>query len=326
MSKTKLAGLVVAGVGALLNAAGGVQAQPFPSKPVRLVVPFAPGGGTDVATRIIAPKLSERIGQPVVVDNRPGAAGAVGAESVAKSAPDGYTMLIGSTSELAIGPNLRARMPYDVQRDFAAVAPFAATPMVLVVTPSLPVKTTMDLVKLARKRPGDINFGSAGAGTGNHMWSVMLAHMTGINIVHVAYKGAGPAQVDVMSGQVQMMFSTLPAATPFVNSGRLKALAVSSAKRVPTLPQVPTVMESGVPGFEAVYWYGFFAPVATPKDVQSRVLSDTAAVLKTPDIVASLSKQGLQTFDLSQAQFAAFVRAEGEKWRKVVKGSGARLD
>jgi tripartite-type tricarboxylate transporter receptor subunit TctC len=311
---------------AMVAGALAVHAQTYPLKPVRLIVPFSPGGGTDVATRIIAPKLTERFGQQIIVENRVGAAGAIGADATAKSAPDGYTLLVGSTSEMGISPSLYAKLPYDVLRDFAAVAPFAATPMVLVVTPSLPVNSTADLVKLARSRPGEINYGSAGAGTGNHMWSVMFAHMTGTRLVHVPYKGAAPAQTDVMSGQLQMMFSTLPAATPFVNGGRLKALAVSSAHRAPTMPNVPTVAESGVPGFEAVYWYGFFAPAATPKDVQARIYADTSAVLRLPEIVGSLSKQGLQPLNHTQEAFAAFIRAEMDKWGKVVKASGARVD
>lgn len=326
MTTIRLLQCVACGVCLVLGIAAPATGQPYPAKAVRLIVPFTPGGGTDVATRIIAPRLSERFGQPAVVDNRPGAAGAIGAEFTAKSAPDGYTLLIGSTSEMGISPSLYAKLPYDVLRDFALVAPFAATPMVLVVTPSLPVNSTAELVKLARARPGEINFGSAGAGTGNHMWSVMFAHMTGTRLVHVPYKGAAPAQTDVMSGQLQMMFSTLPAATPFVNAGRLKALAVSSAQRAPTLANVPTVMESGVPGFEAVYWYGFFAPAATPKEVQARIYTDTAAVLRLPEIVASLSKQGLQPLNQSQDAFAAFVRSEMDKWARVVKASGARVD
>lgn len=310
----------------MLGPAAPVFSQPYPAKAVRLIVPFSPGGGTDVASRIIAPRLSERLGQQAIVDNRPGAAGAIGAEATARSAPDGYTLLVGSTSEMAISPSLYAKLPYDVLRDFAIVAPVAATPMVLVVTPALPVNSTADLIKLARARPGEINFGSAGAGTGNHMWSVMFAHMTGTKLVHVPYKGAAPAQTDVMSGQLQMMFSTLPAATPFVNGGRLKALAVSSAQRVPTFPNVPTVAESGVPGFEAVYWYAFFAPAATPKEVQARIYADTSAVLRLPEIAASLTKQGLQPIHQSQEAFIAFVRAEMDKWAKVVKASGARVD
>jgi len=300
--------------------------QTYPAKPVRLIVPFTPGGGTDIAARIIAPKLSERLSQPVLVDNRPGAAGAIGADHTVKSAPDGYTLLVGSTSEIGIGPSLYSKLPYDVLRDLVAAAPFAATPMVLVVTPSLPVSTAADLVQLARARPGEINFGSAGAGTGNHMWSVMFGHLTKTRIVHVPYKGAAPAQTDVMSGQVQMMFSTLPAATPFVKAGRLKALAVSSAQRAPSMPQIPTMAQSGVAGFEAVYWYGFFAPAATPKDILARIHADSAAVLRLPEIANSLSLQGLQSLDLTQEAFANFVRIEMDKWAAVVKASAARVD
>lgn len=302
------------------------QGQPYPSKPVRLIVPFTPGGGTDIATRIIAPKLSERLGQQTFVDNRPGAAGSIGTDATVKSAPDGYTLLVGSTSEIGISPSLYSKLPYDVLRDLVAVAPLAATPMVLVVPPSLPVSTASDLVKLALARPGEINYASAGAGTGNHMWSELFRHLTKTNIVHVPYKGAAPAQADVMGGQVQMMFTTLPAATPFVRAGRLKALAVSSAQRAPTMPQIPTMAESGVAGFEVVYWYGFFAPAATPKDILARIHADTAAVLRLPEIASSLSNQGLQTLSKSQEEFVAFIRSEMEKWAVVVKASGAKVD
>jgi tripartite-type tricarboxylate transporter receptor subunit TctC len=293
---------------------------------VRLIVPFSPGGGTDIATRIISPKLSERFGQPVLVDNRPGAAGGIGVEATVKSPPDGHTMLVGSSSEIGISPSLYAKLPYDVSRDLIAATPVAATPMVLVVTPSLPVTSAADLAKLARSRPGEINYGSAGAGTGNHMWSVLFAHLTQTKIVHVPYKGAAPAQTDVMSGLVQMMFTTLPAGSPFVKAGRLKGLAVSSAQRAPNLPNIPTMAESGVPGFEAVYWYGFFAPAATPKDVLARVHVDTSAVLKLPEIANSLANQGLQVMNLSQEAFASFIRSDMERWAVVVKASGAKVD
>ncbi len=302
------------------------QSQTYPAKPVRLIVPFTPGGGTDVAARIIAPRLSERLGQQVFVDNRPGAAGSIGTDATVKSAPDGYTLLVGSTSEIGISPSLYSKLPYDVLRDLVAVAPLASTPMVLVVPPSLPVKSARDLVKLALARPGEINFASAGAGTGNHMWSELFRHLTKTNIVHVPYKGAAPAQADVMGGQVQMMFTTLPAAMPFVKAGRLKALAVSSAQRAPTMPEIPTMAESGVAGFEVVYWYGFFAPAATPKDIVARIYSDTAAVLRLPEIAGSLSNQGLLPLSNSQEEFVAFIRSEIEKWAVVVKASGARVD
>lgn len=318
--------LAVTGLGAALLSSATAFGQAYPSRPVRVIVPFTPGGGTDVATRLIAPKLSERFGQPVVVENRAGAAGAIGAEATVKAAPDGYTLLVGSTSEIGIGPSLYSKLPYNVVRDLAPVAPIAATPMVLVVTPSLPVRTAGDLAKLARARPGEINYGSAGAGTGNHMWSVLFSHLTGAKIVHVPYKGAAPAQTDVISGQVQMMFTTLPAGTPFVKAGRLKALAVSSAQRAPSMPEIPTMKESGVAGFEVVYWYGFFAPAATPKDVLARIAADSAAVLRQPDIVNGLAHRGLQPLGLSQDAFAAFIRADMEKWAVVVKASGARVD
>jgi tripartite-type tricarboxylate transporter receptor subunit TctC len=319
-----LAAAIVTGAALLFSVT--VQGQSYPTKPVRLIVPFTPGGGTDIATRIIAPKLSERFGQQTFVDNRAGAAGSIGTDATVKSAPDGYTLLVGSTSEIGISPSLYSKLPYDVLRDLVPVAPLASTPMVLVVPPSLPVNTASDLVKLARARPGEINYASAGAGTGNHMWSELFRYLTKTNIVHVPYKGASLAQTDVMAGQVQMMFTTLPAATPFVKAGRLKALAVSSAQRAPTMPGIPTMAESGVAGFEVVYWYGFFAPAATPKDILARIHSDTAAVLRLPEIVSSLSTQGLQPLSKSQEEFAAFIRSEMEKWAVVVKASGAKVD
>ena len=322
--KTSL--LAAAMTAATLFSSVTAHGQGYPSRPVRLIVPFTPGGGTDIATRIIAPRLSERLGQQAFVENRTGAAGSIGTDATVKSAPDGHTLLVGSTSEIAISPSLYTKLPYDVLRDLVPVAPLASTPMVLVVPPSMPVKTASDLARLARARPGEINYASAGAGTGNHMWAELFRYLTKTNIVHVAYKGASVAQTDVMGGQVQMMFTTLPAATPFVKAGRLKALAVSSPQRAPTMPGIPTMAESGVAGFEVVYWYGFFAAAATPKEIVARIHSDTAGVLRLPEIVSNLSSQGLQPFGKSQEEFVAFIRSEMEKWAVVVKASGAKVD
>ena len=260
------------------------------------------------------------------MDNRLGAAGTVGAEITVKSAPDGHTLLVGSTSEIGIGASLHTKLPYNVLRDLAPVAALAATPMVLVVHPSLPAKSVAQLIALAKAHPGELNYGSAGAGTGNHMSAELFRYLTKINIVHISYKGAAPALMDVMGGQVHIMFSTLPAAVEFVRAGRLRALAVSSPQRAASLSQVPTMAESGVPGYEVEYWYGFLAPAATPKDILARVYADTVEVLRLPDVVANFAKQGLEPSKKTQAQFAEFVKADIEKWAVVVKVSGAEVD
>ncbi len=323
--KTRLPAAIAMSVAALLGNPA-AQSQTYPAKPVRLIVPFTPGGGTDIVARIVAQKLTDRFGQQVFVDNRPGAAGTVGADLTVKSAPDGHTMLVGSTSEVGIGSSLHTKLPYNTLRDLAPVTPLASTPMVLVVHPSIPVKTAKELVAFTLARPGQLNYVSAGTGTGNHMSGELFRYLTKIDIVHVAYKGAGPALADLVGGQVHLMFSTLPAAAPFVKAGRLKALAVSSAQRAPSMSEIPTMAESGVPGYEVEYWYGFFAPAATPKDVLARIHADTAEVLRLLDVVANFAKQGLDPIKKTQAQFAAFVKADIEKWAVVVKASGAEVD
>ena len=302
------------------------QSQTYPAKPVRIIVPFSPGGGTDIVARTVAPKLADRFGHQVVVDNRVGAAGAIGAEITVKSPPDGYTLMVGSTSEIGIGPSLYTKLPYDVLRDLVPVTPLAATPMVLVVHPSMPVKTAKDLVALARARPGQINYGSAGAGSGAHMAAELFRYLTKADIVHVPYKGVAPAMADVIGGQVQVLFTTLPSATAFIKAGRLKALGVASPQRASSMPELATMAESGVPGYEVEYWYGFFAPAATPKDILARIHADTAEVLRLPDVIANFAKQGLDPIKKTQDQFAAFVKADIEKWAVVVKASGTKVD
>ncbi|MBI2226420.1 MAG: tripartite tricarboxylate transporter substrate binding protein, partial [Betaproteobacteria bacterium] len=264
---------------AALGGSPAAQSQTYPAKPVRIIVPFSPGGGTDIVARTVAPKLADRFGQQVVVDNRVGAAGAIGAEITVRSPPDGYTLMVGSTSEIGIGPSLYSKLPYDVLRDLVPVTPLAATPMVLVVHPSMPVRTAKDLVALARARPGQINYGSAGAGSGAHMAAELFRYLTKADIVHVPYKGVAPAMADVIGGQVQVLFTTLPSATAFIKAGRLKALGVASPQRASSMPELATMAESGVPGYEMEYWYGFFAPAATPKDILARIHADTTEVL-----------------------------------------------
>ena len=312
-------------VAALLSSPA-AQSQTYPAKPVRVIVPFSPGGGTDIVARIVSQKLTDKFGTPVLVDNRVGAAGAVGAEIVVRSAPDGHTLLVGSTSEIGIGPSLYSKLPYDVLRDLVAVTPLAATPMILVVHPSMPVKTAKELVALALARPGQINYGSAGAGSGAHMSTELFPYLPKIDLVHVPYKGVGPAITDVVGGQVQILFTTVPSVTAFMKAGRLKALAVTSAERAPSIPEVPTMAESGVPGYEVEYWYGFFAPAATPKDILARIHAATTEVLRLPDVIANFARQGVQPVIKTQERFAAFVKADIEKWAVVVKASGTKVD
>jgi tripartite-type tricarboxylate transporter receptor subunit TctC len=301
-------------------------AQNFPVKPARLIVPFPAGGGSDVIGRIMAQKLTERLGQQVVVDNRPGAGGSIGTEAAVRSAPDGYTMVLASTSEIAINPTLYSKLSYDTVKDLAPIALIASTPMVVIVHPSLPVKTVKNLIALAGAKPGAINVASAGSGTITHLSGELFRAMTGVTWTHVPYKGAPPALTDLASGQVQVMFSSLPAAMAFIKIGRVKPIAVSTQKRAATLPEVPTVIESGVAGYDVEYWYGTFAPAATPKDIVIRLHEEIAQSLKQQDTINNLANQGASPGALSQAQFADFVKAEAAKWSKVVKASGAKAD
>ena len=301
-------------------------AQNFPAKPARLIVPFPAGGGSDVIGRILAQKLTERFGQQVVVDNRAGAGGSIGTEAAVRAAPDGYTMVLASTSEIAINPSLYSKLSYDTVKDLAPIALIASTPMVVIIHPSLPVKTVKNLIALATAKPGEINVASAGTGTITHLSGELFRSITGVTWTHVPYKGAPPALTDVASGQVQVMFSSLPAAMAFIKIGRVKPIAVSTQTRVAALPEVPTVIESGVAGYDVEYWYGTFAPAATPKDIVTRLHEEIAQSLKQQDVINNLANQGASPGTLSQAQFADFVKAEAAKWSKVVKASGAKAD
>jgi len=310
----------------VIASAASVCAQNFPSKPVRLVVPFPAGGGSDVIGRIVAQKLGDRFGQQVVVDNRAGAGGSIGTEAVVKSPPDGYTVVLASTSEIAINPSLYSKLNYDTVKDLAPIGMVASTPMVVIIHPSLPVKNVKDLTALAKVKPGEINVASAGTGTITHLSGELFRSMINVTWTHVPYKGAPPALTDLASGQVQVMFSSLPAAMAFIKSGRIKPIAVSSRTRAGALPEVPTVIESGVAGYDVEYWYGIFAPAATPRDVQTRWGDELVAILKLPDTVTSLANQGAAPGRLAQPQFADFVKAEVVKWGGVVKSSGAKAD
>ena len=310
---------------ALLFAAG-AWAQSYPTRPIRLVVPFPPAGTTDILARAVAQRLSVSLGQSVIIDNRPGAAGNIGSDLVAKSAPDGYTLLMGTVGTHAINPSLYGKMPYDHVKDFVPIVLVAGVPNVLEVTPSLPVNSVADLIKLAKEKPGQLNFASSGSGTSIHLSGELFKTMAGVDMMHVPYKGSAPALTDLMGGQVQLMFDNLPSSLAQIKAGKLRAIAVTSAQRAPALPNVPTIAESGLPGFEASSWFGLLAPAGTPAAVVARINADVNQWLQTAEAKESLLAQGAIPAGGTPEQFAAHIRAETEKWAKVVKVSGAKVD
>jgi tripartite-type tricarboxylate transporter receptor subunit TctC len=293
---------------------------------IRIQVPFAPGGGTDILTRIIAPRLSERLGQSVIVENRPGAGGAIAARYTAAAAPDGQTVMMGTISEIAINPNLNPKIGYDIWKDFALIGSVAYTPMTVVVHPSVPAQSVKDLIALAHSKPGSLNYGSAGTGSGAHMGAELFRYLTKADIAHVPYKGVGPAVADTVAGQVQMTFTTVPSVVNFVRSGQLRSLGVASAQRAPQMPDVPTFIEAGVPEYLMDYWYCLVAPAATPKDLQARLNTAVRDVMRNPEVAASLDKMGLLPLTMTAEEFAAYVRKENERWAAVVKAAGIKAE
>jgi len=311
----------------LTLACGLASAQDYPNKPVRMVVGFPPGGGTDVVARILQPRLSELLGQAVVIDNRPGATGTVAAGQVAKSAPDGYTIMMGHVSVNAIAPSLFANLPYDVNRDFAPIALAAAVPHLVVVHPSVPVATLKELVAYLKSQPGKLTFPSAGNGSMPHLAGEVFQSLTGVKLVHVPYKGSGQSMQDLLGGQHLVAFDTMPASAPHVRSGKLRAVAVSTAQRVPSFPDVPTAEEAGVPGYVVITWYGVFAPAGTPGAIVNRLHADLVRAMQTPDVRAKLEGIGADgSVSRSPEEFAALVRADTARYAKIVKDIGLRID
>ena len=299
-------------------------AQTYPTKPIRFVVPFAPGGGTDLVARVVAAKLNESLGQPVVIDNRPGAAGSVGTDVAAKAPPDGHTLLLCSAGPLAINPSLYAKLPYDPARDLAPVALVTVMPFVLVTHPALPVKSVKDLIALARSRPGQLNYGTPGNGSTTHLANELLKSMTGIDMTHVPYKGVALAATDLISGQVQVMSGDLSTLLPHIKSGRMRPIAVTSAKRSSLLPEIPTVAESGVPGYDASGWFGVCVPAATPRTVVDRQNTSIVKGVSAPDSRERLGALGGEVAAGTTDQFAAHIRAEAAKWSKVIRTIGLK--
>jgi tripartite-type tricarboxylate transporter receptor subunit TctC len=323
VSRIVFAVLAVAGVLAYSVIA---QAQPFPSRPVRIIVPFPPGGTSDILARSIGQKLTEEWGQPVLADNRPGAAGNIASELVAKSKPDGYTLYINTVGTHAINPAIYATLPFDIIKDFTPITNLVNLPSVLLVHPSVPVKNLKELIALAKKRPGELQYSSAGSGSQPHLTAEMLKMAAGINLMHVPYKGAGPQMIGLLSGEVSLSFATAPSGVPYVKSKQLRAIGVTSANRIPALPDVQTVAEGGVPGYEAVGWNGLMGPGGMPAPLLEQIHDAVAKIVRTPEMKARLVDLGAEPALSTPAEFGALIKSEIVKWAKVVKESGAKLD
>ena len=312
----------------LVSGVAGAQntAQDYPNRPVRWIVPFAPSGPTDLMSRAVAEKLTQRLGQQFVVDNRPGAGGNIGAEVVAKSAPDGYTLMIGHVGTHAVNVTLYPKIGFDPIRDFTPITLIATLPLALVVHPAVPAKDVKELIAYARARPGQLNFASAGNGGPTHLTGELLKASAGIDIVHVPYKGNAAALLDLIAGRVHIMFSNMLTAMPHVRAGKLRAIGVSSARRSPQAPELPTVAESGVPGFSSVPWYGALGPAGLPRPLVSKLNSEIARALAQPDMQERFVAQGVDLQSSTPEQFAALIQSEVVKWRKVVRDAGAKVD
>lgn len=300
-------------------------ADAYPVKPVKIVVPYPPGGTNDIVVRLVAQKLGDRMGQPFVVENKPGASGNLGAEQVARSAPDGYTLVLVTTGH-SIHPSIYKNLRYSIKTDLSPVSELTAGPMLVMITPSLPYKSVQDVLAAARAKPGTINFGSAGNGSSTHLATELMSSMAGVKMTHVPYSGSAPAMADVMAGNAQLVMDLMFSALPQVNGGKLRAIAITSAKRSPLLPNVPTVAESGVPGFETLAWNGLMAPAGTPKPIIDKLNTEVRKVMDSPELRDRLRAQGFEPAAGTPEQFGALIRAEIDRWAKVVKTSGAKVE
>jgi tripartite-type tricarboxylate transporter receptor subunit TctC len=300
-------------------------AQQYPVRPIRLIVPFPPGGGTDTMARVVAPKLSEYLGQQVVPENRGGAGANIGAELAAKSPPDGYTVMLATITN-AIGATLYTRLNYDLARDFAPITQLATTPHILVVHPSVPVKSVKEFTAFTRARPGELTYSSSGSGSSAHLAGELFSSLTGTKMVHVPYKGGGPSMIALVGGEVSLCFATMPSAVGYVRAGRLRGIAVTTEKRSPSMPDLPTIAETGIKGYEAGSWYGLSAPAGTSKDIIARLHAETVKVMALPDVKERLFNAGFEVVISNPEQFAAFTRSEIQKWGKLVRATGLKIE
>jgi len=323
----RLLGSAAVACAALLSpVVAGAQAAAFPAKPLRIIVPFTPGGPADAVARPIAQGLTERWGQQVIVDYRAGAGGSIGAEMLAKSPPDGYTMMVTTPGIVAVYPALSGKAPFDTVRDFAGVTNAVTTANVLIVHPSLPAKSVKDLIQIARSRPGELAYASAGNGSASHLGTEVFKTIAKVNLVHVPYKGAAPGVTDLMGGHVQMMIIGLAVGLPPARAGKVRALGVSSLKRSPAAPEIPTLHESGLPGYEVVNWMGIIVPSKTPRDIVARLSAEIRAVIQAPEARERFLKQGLEPAGNTPEDFDAYIRSEIDKWSRVVKRAGIKPD
>jgi len=306
--------------------ASGAFAQAYPSKPIKMIVGFPPGGGTDVVARVISAKVQEWWGQPVTVENRPGATGTIGADAVAKSAPDGYTLIMGHVNSTGLAPNLFPKLPYDPIKDFAAVSYVGYVPNVLAVHPSIPAKSVKELVALLKANPGKYNYASSGNGSTQHIAGEVFKQLTGTSIVHVPYKGSGDAIKDLLAGVVAMNFDTMPPVMPHIQAGKLHGLAISTPKRLAQLPDVPTFAEEGITGFDVTNWYGVMAPAGTPREIVAKLNADINKAMQVPEVRTRLENVGTQLREMSVAEFDAFMKAEVAKYAKIIKDTGVRIE
>ncbi|MPZ46923.1 MAG: tripartite tricarboxylate transporter substrate binding protein [Betaproteobacteria bacterium] len=311
---------------ALSISAVATHAQTYPQRVVRFVVPGPPGGATDILARTVGQKLTEAWGQPVIVDNRTGASGIIGTEYAARAAPDGYTLLMGHSGTHAINVSLRKTLPYHPVKDFAPITLVATAPNILLVHPSLPAKSVKELIALAKGRPRDLTYASAGVGFSQHLAGELFATMAGIKMLHVPYKGSAPALTDVIAGNVLLMFPNIPASLPHIQSGRLRALGVTALERSSVVPQVPTIAESGLPGYEAIAWFGVFAPAGLASDLVARLNADIVRILTQPEVRERITRLGADPVGNTPEQFGQYVQKEITKWAKVIKDSGAKLN
>ena len=319
------AGAIVVAVLLIAAQAAPLGAQSYPNKPIRLILPFPPGGATDILGRIIGQKLSERLGQPVVADNRPGGAGNIGLEATAKAKPDGYTIVL-TVQTIAIAPSLFKKLNYDPAKDFAPITLVGQIPNVVVIRPALPIKSLKELVEYARANPKKLNYGSGGTGNANHLVFELLKNLTGIDIVHVPYKGVNQAMVGLMSGEVDMVSIGPPAALPQIQAGKVRALAVLQKERVPTLPTVPATKEAGIDNFEVISWYGILAPAGTPPDIVNRLNTEWIKIAAMPDTKEKMQNAGVEPLSSTPEQFADFIKAETVRWAKVIKEANISVD